>query len=578
MNSIQRRIAELSPEKRQLLDILLRERGAESAWGSAEYVEPRTPVEQTLAEIWAKTLGLPRVGVYDNFFELGGDSIQSIQILAKARHAGIHLNANQMFAHPTIAELAELATAADSRPGSTVDPVGPVPLTPIQAWFFEQRIASPQHWNQAVLLECGPEVHSDLLSTAFRHLVRHHDALRLRWQNPTIGAGQTVAADESAEFFLTVDAPDDINAVLKTAHETLDLVNGPIFRAVFVRTPEGRNQLLVVAHHLAVDAVSFRILFDDLETVCRQVLAGESPRLPARTSSFREWALRLSDYAASREIRNQIPVWEARSHPSPMPLDCADGENLEGSVDELLVSLPPEETEWVRQRAAAILRSQVDDMLLAALYSALLAWGIENPLIDVEGHGRLDRLPGLDLSRTVGWFTTIAPLSLQIAPDTTPAALLQRVKEVRRITPDGRIGFGLLRYLSRDSAVKDRLQNLPQADVSFNYLGQFDHVLPAGALFRPLDFAPGPLYSPQAKRRYVLQVTARIQDGQLRLSCYYSRNLHRRETMDRLCGQILVALRQICNNDAPPEPEPVRPADFPLAGLSQQDLDRLVEI
>jgi non-ribosomal peptide synthase protein (TIGR01720 family) len=544
MDDIQRRIAELSPEKRQLLDILLREREGDNAWGRSEYVAPRNAVENTLAKIWAATLGLPQVGIHDNFFELGGDSIQCIQILAKARHVNIHISANQMFANPTIAQLAELANKGADQPPA-IDPIGDVPLTPIQSWFLEQEIEAPHHWNQAVLLECKEDVRPELLLTAFRYLIQYHDALRLRWRNARTGEGQTVAGEEKSDFFQVVEAPESIDALIGATHEALDLVNGPIFRAVFIRAREGLDLLLVVTHHLAADAVSFRILFDDLETVCRQLLAGESPRLPEKTTSFREWALRLNEYADSDECRNEVKFWQPLVNATRIPLDFADGDNVEESVEEVSFILDKDQTAELRRR------SQLDDVLLSAVHRVITEWAKGNLSIDVEGHGRVDLFPGVDLSRTIGWFTTITPVS-------SP--------EQRRLVPNHGISYGLLRYLSREFTLRERLRTCAQSEVAFNYLGQFDHVLPEQALFRPIDFAPGPLYSARARRRYVFQIAANIYDARLHVTWYYSRNLHRKSTIELLSGRLRTEIHEL------------QPADFPLSGLSKQELDELIEM
>ncbi|MCP4663254.1 MAG: amino acid adenylation domain-containing protein, partial [bacterium] len=261
----------------------------------AAFAPPRTPSEQTLAAIWSQVLGIERAGIHDNFFELGGDSILSIQIVARARRAGVGITPRQLFQHQTIAELAANAVAGVEVAAEQGPVSGPVPLTPIQRWFFEQEVEQPWHWNQAVLLGVAQRLDGAILAGALERLLAHHDALRLRFARDASGWRQEMALPGDSVPLLRVDLSalveaegrDAVAAAATRAQASLDLERGPLLRAVYFELGSGTTGLLLwVIHHLAVDAVSWRVLLEDLETAYDALRRGEEPILPAKTTSF----------------------------------------------------------------------------------------------------------------------------------------------------------------------------------------------------------------------------------------------------------------------------------------------------
>jgi len=285
-----------------------------------ELVAPRSSTEASLARIWAEVLHLDKVGIHDNFFEVGGDSILTIQVVAKSAQAGLHITPKQLFQCQTIAELAK-AAAASSPIAARQDPItGPAPLTPVQHWFFEQNLANPHHWNQSVLLEIDPSVSASQVELALRHLIFHHDALRLRFEQVGTAWRQTIAAPGETVPFTRVDVAHlseaersaVMEAVAARSQASLDLQRGPILQTAFFDFGPGEcARLLLVVHHLAIDAVSWRFVLEDLQTLCRQICRGEMIQLPAKTSSFKHWAERLRAHAASAMVRNEAGHWLA---------------------------------------------------------------------------------------------------------------------------------------------------------------------------------------------------------------------------------------------------------------------------
>jgi amino acid adenylation domain-containing protein/non-ribosomal peptide synthase protein (TIGR01720 family) len=556
------------------------------AVGGAGYVAPRDHVEELLAGIWSQVLGVPRVGVHDNFFALGGDSIISIQIIARASQLGLRLAPRQVFQHQTIAELAPAAGTAPIAQAEQGLVSGAAPLTPIQRWFFEHDLPERHHWNQAMLLEVREPLDPALLEQAIARLLDHHDALRLRFTTAEQGWLQEHSAPDGGTSFRRVDLSGvsegeqmaAMAALMSEAQASLDIARGPLLRAVlFDLGPARPGRLLFTIHHLAIDGVSWRILLDDLQTL----LGAAEGRLPPKTTSFKRWAEGLAHYAQSGRLQPEVDAWltAPRTLVAPLPLDfpAYPGANAESSARSVSVALSAAETHALLHEAPAAYGAQINDVLMTALAHAFAPWIGGGPLlVDLEGHGREELWDGLDLSRTVGWFTAIFPVALELAPGAHPVAALKSVKEQLAYVPRRGIGYGLLRYLSGDADLVANLRGLPQAEISFNYLGQFDNIFGDGAPFRLLQEPAGPLHAPSGRRFHLIEISGQVVGGQLHMDWTYSENLHRRETIAALAERFVVALRVLIAESRAPHAGGYDPSDFPLARLDQSALDRIV--
>ncbi|HEX8149385.1 MAG TPA: amino acid adenylation domain-containing protein [Pyrinomonadaceae bacterium] len=554
------------------------------------YAAPRDETERVLAETWARVLGLERVGIHDNFFELGGDSILSIQAVARGAEAGLGFTPKQLFQHQTVAGLARVVTRAAPVTAAQEPVTGEVPLTPIQHWFFELPLPEPHHFNQTVTLEAPGDVDATALRGALAALLRHHDALRMRFtRRPEGGWRQFNEAPGGAVPFSLVDVSAQgqaeqlaaIEAEGQRLHASLDLSAGPLLRAALFRTGGDRpSRLLITIHHLVVDGVSWRILLSDLEAAYAQLRRGaDAPRLAAKTTSFRRWAAGLEEYARSARVRQELAYWAREVRPSgALPRDKA-GENTVSSSRLLTTALTAEETRRLLHEAPKAYQTQINDLLLTALAKALTeATGSPRVLLDLEGHGREEEVfDGVNLSRTVGWFTTIFPVLLEPGGASGGrwdcGEALKSVKEQLRRVPHRGLGYGVLRYLSRDAEAAARLTSQPQAECSFNYLGQFDAVLSGSSLFRLLPEASGGAASKRGPRRYVLEVIGRVSGERLHLDWIYSEQLHHRRTVERLAESFNAALRALLEHCLSPEAGGCTPSDFPDAFLDQEELD-----
>ena len=551
---------------------------------------PQTDAERRLAEIWAGVLRLPSIGVHENFFELGGDSILSIQVIARARQAGLELSAKQLLAHPTIAELAAMAVNHRSEPAEQGQVAGEAPLTPIQRWFFEQQSPNVNHWNMALSFETSAPLIPSIVESALRSLLAHHDALRLRFTKTSAKAGgwrQCIVADDQAPFAaidLSGLPADEQEAALRqasaAAQTALNISHGPLIRLLLFDMGEGQaNRLLIVVHHLAIDAVSWRILLEDFETAYRQLERGERARLPLKTTPFMRWAQHLTEAARTPEIREQTDYWltlreeEAR----PLPIDFAHGENLEGSARTLSVSLGEAQTRRLLYHAPQAYHAEVSDLLLTALADAFVRWtGARALMVEVEGHGREELQGGVDLSRTVGWFTSAFPMKLALEAGSEPGGAVKAIKERRRRIPQRGIGYGLLRYLSAEPSIIELMRKLPLPGASFNYVGRLDEAFAGIMLLKLVPADVGPLRCPDAERSHLIEINGGVLAGRLQLNWTYSSNLHRRETIAKLAQDFLGSLEQLIEHDQPATSNGCSPADFPLAKLDQKRLTDLL--
>ena len=551
------------------------------------YVAPRDEKEQLLADIWQSLLGIERVGIHDNFFELGGDSVINLQIIAKVNQAGLNLTARQVFEYQTIAELAPTAGRTPKVEAEQGAVTGPVPLTPIQHWFFAQPVPHPHHWNQSNLMEVPGKLDPSLLKEAVRHLLRHHDALRLRFEQSETGWKQIcVAPDEQVPFesmsFGSVPEEEQGRAVEEAAaklQSSLDLSGGPLMRvALFDLGSDRPARLLLVIHHLAVDAVSWRVLFEDLYTAYQQLEHGRAVEWPPKTTSFQQWSRRLVEYAQSEPLRREAGYWlsTAEAPLTSLPVDLNGGRNTVASARQVTVVLTYEETQELLREVPKAYNTQINDVLLTALALTLARWtGNETLLLEMEGHGREALFQEVNLSRTVGWFTSLFPVLLKLEQTDDEVAALRAVKEQLRRIPNRGVGFGVLKYLCEDAEVARGLGALPRAEVIFLYLGQYGQEQGVGAApFSPATESAGENQSPEGERSHLLECTAQVVGGRLSLSLGYSENIHHAGTVERLADEVASTLRSLIEQRH--SSAAYTPSDFPETGLNQSDLDEIL--
>ncbi|MCL6755243.1 amino acid adenylation domain-containing protein [Nostoc sp. CCCryo 231-06] len=585
------------------------------------FVAPQTLIEQRLAAIWSEILRLEQVGIHDNFFELGGDSILSIQVISRAQQAGIQIAPKQLFKYQTIAELAAVAGMTRQVTAEQGLVTGKVALTPIQQWFFEQKLPELHYFNQSVFLEVSPNLQPGLLQKVVQQLLLHHDALRSQFVSSPLGESRFVQKRENWQQFNAVPQEIVPFSVINLSHlsaaeqetamkvadaelqASLNLSTGAIAQVTLFQLGNNRpDWLLFIIHHLAVDGISWRILLEDLATAYQQISRGEAIKLPAKTTSFQYWSDRLVEYAQSDAIAAELDYWlgESSFQVTRLPEDKpAFDDNTIASAASLSLSLTEEETRALLQDVPSAYNTQINDVLLTALVQSFAQWTGENSLlIDLEGHGREDLFEDVDLSRTVGWFTTLFPVRLQLEEIDNPGETLKLVKEQLRRIPNRGIGYGILRYLRWDDV---KLQALPQAEsavfsqgetlramgstqeeqlskraqVSFNYLGQFDQVLKASEVLGLVKEMKAQ-QSAIGKRSHLLGISGFIRAGKLEMTWAYSDQVHQKATIERLAFWFIEALKNLIVHCQLKESQGYTPSDFSAAKLNQKQLDKFL--
>jgi len=548
---------------------------------TAEKVLPRNRTETDIATIWQDILQTEAIGIHDNFFELGGYSILSIQIVSQTREAGLRLAPNQLFESPTVAELATVVNSATEIIATQALITGSVPLTPIQHWFFEQQKVNPHHFNQAVLLKVKTEINLIYLEKALQELLLHHDALRLRFKQHQSGWKQFHVEPSSELPFTYFDISqltdsqqqNTINNIANQIQKSLNFSTGTVIRVALFNL--GKNQasrLLFVIHHLVVDGVSWRILLSDLQTVYEQLNQGKQVQLPLKTTSFKQWSEYLHKYADSQEISEysyHLPSAKSENSSKNFP-------NTIATSDEIEIVLSPEHTQALLKEAPQAYNTQINDILLTALVQTFAQQtGKTSLLIDLEGHGRSELFENLNLSRTVGWFTNIVPVNLDLAELSdinNPGEAIKCIKEQLRI-PNNGIDYNVWRYLKAD---KTQNIELPSPEISFNYLGQFDSILTTSNVFELAKESPGLTQDINSDRPYLLEINGSIIEEQLKLTWTYSKNFYNKSVIDNLGEKYLEALIKLIEHCQSSESGGYTPSDFSLAELEQNQLDDIL--
>lgn len=552
-------------------------------------IQPRDHKEAIFAEIWQQILGRDELGIHDNFFDLGGDSISGMQIVSKAHQQGLHLTPTQLFQYQTIAEQAEVATEKPLISTSATPAMGIVPLSPIQQDFFAQNLPNPHHYNQAIMLTVESKIDTSALQSALNTLVQHHDGLRLRFERTSqaiAGSWQQQYADPANvsvsldEIDLTEKDALSLEETVANFQSSLHLSEGPLFRGVLItlepsesteNTPDKR--LLLIAHHLVVDGVSWRILLTDLLTAYQQARSGQAIALPAKTTAFGHWTGHLKNQETAHTFKAEYTYWEETCRPVlPLPIDKPSEHNTVADTHEVVISLSAEETAELKA-----LRQPVNVVLLTSLAQTLKQWAHSDTLtLDIESHGRHAWDDALDLSRTVGWFTAIYPLRLSLPSMSLPEQL-NRVKEQLDQVPNGGVGYGILKSRigqdSKASVPNEKLES--PAQVSFNYLGE----LTLGTTDIVIGIAPEPVPSlrdAQGKRQYLLEVIALIQDKQLKIRWRYSQKQYHQKTVEQLSQRFYSNLKSLLIDSSLAKSKRVAPANFSAARVDPAQLSQLM--
>jgi len=556
----------------------------------SSYVPPENDVEATLVTIWSELLGLEMVGRHDHFFEIGGDSIVSIQVISRAREAGLQIEPKHVIDHPTIAELAQVVLSVAGTDAEQGPVTGAVQLAPIQRWFSELDLAAPHHWNHAALWEANDHIDPGLVQEAFDHCLAHHDALRGQFRRTEDQWRLSfVSMDQLPQVQSTVDL-----AALSASEQNqyrerhigevqaeFELDGGALVRVV--RFKQGANQRdlwLLAVHHLLIDQFSWSVLLSDWHTAYHQLQDGRRVSLPAKTTSYQQWSESLLELAASSTLETELPFWLGTRATDGHPLSELRGDNpfpTEGTAQTWTLTFDERQTELLLTDANRAYQTKIDDLLLTALAMSLCRSTGDTALsIGLEGHGRDSLTDGVDLSRTVGWCTAFYPVTLRMEVIDDLSASIKSVKEQLRAVPNGGIGYGVLRYLQPDTTVRQALAAIPAPQILFNYLGQIRSD-PIVSWLRPVPGAEPSSRDPANLKTHLLEINAAVRDGHLQVSWTSGHHAHQTGALQNLAGEFKTTLLALVDHCVTAETGGFTPSDFPEAELSQEELDRLLD-
>jgi amino acid adenylation domain-containing protein/non-ribosomal peptide synthase protein (TIGR01720 family) len=573
-------------------------------------VEPRTGLEGVIAGVWSEVLGVADIGVHDNFFAHGGDSIVGIRVVNGLRAHGLTVTPKAVFQFQTVAELAEHIEQSQAQTAA-VTPQGPVTgevaLTPIQHWLLARDEPHLAHFNQSVVIG-GTRLDPAVLERSLAALIEHHDALRSRFAHGDSGWTQRIAAPGEEQTGDSVLTHEDLAGLepaerearwLAAAERTqagMEPGRGVLLRALLadLDPDTGAQRLLIAVHHLVVDAVSWAILLEDLETGYRQAEAGEAIRLPAKTASVQAWSARLAGYASSDAARAELRRhWATGQAEQPLDPPPNPPGTIAQSKDDV-VRLDAAQTAALLHEAPEAFGVGVEDILLTALaVAACRTSGRDAVLVDVEGHGREAVFDDVDPSRTVGWFTTLHPLELAAASQDDPVDVLHEVAARRERIPNKGIGYGVLAHLA-DPDTRALLATRPRARIAFNYFGRDTAAPPAApaadaaadpaahsaaSFGPPLDVPRGNEIHPDFVRPHPVAVNAavhRTADGgetlvaHLTRECAAPRPGEGRDLADAFAEALTVLLRRAAGSS-------LADRRITRAALSRDDLAKISE-
>lgn len=567
-------------------------------------VAPTNAVESALVGIWQNVLHVKSVGVDDDFFALGGDSIVAIQVAAKARDMNLFFVPSQLFSHPTIKKLAtiiKLTKNADnhvaSLSNSDLNPTC-IPLTPIQRWFFEQQHKELNCFNHVMLVELTFALDIAALEQALFHLYKHHDTLRINfiqknnsWQQcytePDSFKKNEIIERVNISDVSTIDIANHIESKLSEASNIIDIKRAPLIRVLYFYSQDNhKNYLALIVHHLIIDGVSWRIFIEDLFECYAQIKANKNVILPPKTSSFLQWSEFLSSkYATQLLLENEQRYWlQIEGKNFNLPKDfIADSVSKELSRINVSAVLSVDETENLCAIAGTKLNTNLYEVLLANLAATICNWSEQKNLyLDVEGHGRENITDNIDVSRTVGWFTSIYPICFDfndIESGADVLAFFPHVKHHLSLIPNKGIGYGVLRYLSNNEELKNQLAEQDKAEISFNYLGNLDS-FSSSDLFN-ITSEPIRLLSAEENRcKYSLDIMAWIAQKKLHVKWRYSKDHYLNSTVKNLVNAYIDNIRNllasIAGSSGCCSTTKLRPENFSLVKLSQTQLDSIV--
>jgi amino acid adenylation domain-containing protein/non-ribosomal peptide synthase protein (TIGR01720 family) len=524
-----------------------------------DYVAPENEIQEVLARVWSEILGV-KVGIDTNFFTLGGDSIKAIQMVSRIQKYNLKTEVKEVFKNPTIRQLALMVRSLTLTVNQD-EVVGNVPLIPIQKAFLEENLPLPHHYNQSVVLYSRKRIERESLEVALTRLIGHHDALRSVFVNGSLVIRSLAEIKLNIELVET-DDKEEIDAHIQQTQESFDLENGILFKAVLYRMFDG-DHLFLVAHHMVIDGLSWRIILEDIQTL----LLGDTT-LPFKTHSTQIWGEQLEQYASSMQLKQELALWKDIEAQAVIEDDAFV--NLYVDNTRTSVEFSEEQTTDLLKNVNEAYNTEINDILLSALVNALSLFNKhEKQVVFLEGHGREELFENIDISRTVGWFTSMYPVALTSEGDVS--LLIKNTKETLRKIPSKGIGYGILRYLNSDSGLTLKPQ------ISFNYLGQFDDTF-KDSEFGISSISSGFDVSLKNTKETLIDVSGMVVNGRLKMDFMFNPNIRERFEVDQLKERFKDELLMIIAHCIEKDTIEKTVSDFGSKDLSEEELGDIMDM
>lgn len=554
----------------------------ESAVIEHHYEAPKNEIQENLVDIWQQVLAREKVSIYDNFFELGGDSIKALQISARLQKYQLKMDTADLFKNPRINELSRYVKKRIREVNQGIIE-GETGLTPIQSAFFASKPVDSHYYNQSYILFRQEGFDIAVISQVFQRIIEHHDALRTVFKETEYGVMSIILDIGFKAFTLEVihfdgDADEKIVAEVNRIQSSLNLSDGPLMKLGLFQTRSG-DHLLITVHHLLIDGVSWRILFEDLAMGYKQAIAGKTITFPSKTDSIQVWTKELARYADSGEVLKQIPYWNdvVSNVVKPLPKEHQAPTNLVEDADKVSILLSQEDTGKLLYQANQAYNTEINDLLLVAFGLAVKEMSRQDlVLIDLEGHGREPINELIDVSRTIGWFTSVYPVVLNMEKSDDLSLLIKSTKETLRKIPQKGIGYGILEQFV-GAELKTQLQAARRPELSFNYLGQYDQDIPEG-VFKLSALSSESEVSKKALRSYTLELNGFVLNGQLYFDCSYNRHEYEVESMQSFMNSFKYYLLNVIQHCVLKETSEKTLSDFSSKGLDMDDLENIYSL
>ncbi|AKF95952.1 non-ribosomal peptide synthetase [Brevibacillus laterosporus] len=535
----------------------------------------KTEKEALLIRIMEEVLQKDSIQTRDNFYQLGGDSIKAIQIVSKLKDAGYRIQVKDILANPIIEYLALMLQQGGKNVASNKICEGVVQQLPITKWFFTQGFSNDNHFNQSVLLKLKTPVMVEQLEIIFPYLIKHHDSLRLNYdrergtlfyQNSLVNAPFYIHSYDLRSF--EDKKWEQLERMGEKLKASFDITRDILIKAALFTMGDNEKYLLITAHHLVVDGISWRILLEDIGNLLEQIQQNIPLSLPKKTASYQEWGEALNEWGKKHNTKEQDYWNKIGEIAFQLPIESHSGEtNIQETVS---FSLSLEETELFLSKANLAYNTDPHSLLVISLGMAIRDYFKKREIIIVlEGHGREEIVEDIDLSRTVGWFTSMYPVCLHCEETNELPDLIKQWKESLKSVSNKGIGYGLTRYSSDHSSFKKEI-----TQVRFNFLGDFDNVF-TNRHFEWCNTPTGPDSSLGNHMTAVLDIVALVINRKLQVTLSYRKQQKGSSNIRDFSNVYSQKLIEMINHCCQMNEVCYTPSDFETVSLSQGELDKL---